>query len=306
MSFDGIPNFRAYSLTDIHEFDSCVFRFLVRHHLEKKKEIDDSNPAMALGTLLDESIKRFHLTNGYDLGEGYILNAVMGAFGHIQDSVNTKKEKSFYFKHIEFMTPELIEKAVEVFKSYHRGLGGKIKKSLCQVDFCSYTLVHPTGPVKLWGLPDTFEIGEDGVIEVVDYKYHENPVKGAARLDMDMMPKIYVLLTAKFLLSRGFERARFVVRLWSDPANDSFQEEYDLLHLDNTISAILKKLDPILQNTNISFCERQYCRACKSEKRLEYLSAIQEEFQMQILEDLIKTPDSQMTSGQLITQDIDT
>src|SRR5258708_30098898 len=62
---DGIPKINCYSLTDLHDFEQCPFRFYVRHHLDRKYEIDESSAVIALGNLLDQSIKRFHKENSY-------------------------------------------------------------------------------------------------------------------------------------------------------------------------------------------------------------------------------------------------
>ena len=55
----------GYSLTDFHDFEECKFRFFVRHHLGKKYEIAKGSRQMALGVLLDRSIKEIHKYKGY-------------------------------------------------------------------------------------------------------------------------------------------------------------------------------------------------------------------------------------------------
>src|SRR5216684_1684017 len=62
---DGIPKIKCYSLTDFHDFESCPFRFFVMHHLDRKYDIDESSAVIALGNILDQSIKRFHKENCY-------------------------------------------------------------------------------------------------------------------------------------------------------------------------------------------------------------------------------------------------
>lgn len=299
---DGIPKIRSFSLTDIHDYDSCVFRFLVRHHLEKKQEIDDSNSKMALGTILDESIKLYHLSTDTNDPQ-YLSFLVRGAVRHIRESVASKGVKSFYFKHAQFINEELISQATDLFKSYYLALDGKIKKSLGKVGFCEYIMDSPTGKIKLWGGPDTFEMGDDGVPEVVDYKYHEDPEKGASRLDMNLMPKIYMLLTSKFLKERGFKKARFIVRQWTNPQNDGLFEDFDLETIDQIGDLIRQRIEGILANKSLQFCERSWCRACQSKKRGEYIQELTERKFILISQDHVMTSKSDML--QFETDDYD-
>src|SRR5487761_1220583 len=99
---ENIPKIRCFSLTDIHEFDYCPFRFFVKHHLDKKYEIDESNPKVALGVLLDEAIKRFHDSKSYGMGEEYLTNLVMASYNHIRDEGTRKGPKSFNGVHLPF------------------------------------------------------------------------------------------------------------------------------------------------------------------------------------------------------------
>ncbi len=299
---DGISKIRSFSLTDIHDYDSCVFRFLVRHHLEKKQEIDDSNSKMALGTILDESIKLYHLSTVTTDPE-YLSFLVRGAVRHIRESVSAKGDKSFYFKHAQFISEELIDQAIAIFKNYFAALDGKIKKSLGRVGFCEYIMDSPTGKIKLWGGPDTFEMGDDGMPEVVDYKYHEDPDKGAARLDMNLMPKIYMLLTSKFLKEKGFKRARFIVRQWTNPQNDGLFEEFDLETIDEIGDLIRQRIEGILANKTVQFCEKSWCRACQSAKRKEYIQQLSEKKLASISQDDVMTREASML--QFETDDYD-
>lgn len=288
---DGISKLRSYSLTDIHDYEQCVFRFLVRHHLEHKQEIDDSSPKMALGTILDEAIKLYHLSTVIDDPQ-YLAYVVRGAVRHIKENVIAKGEKSFYYKHNEFISEPLIQQAIEIFRNYYLKLDGKIKKSIARVGFCEYIFEASDGKIKLWGGPDTYELGDDGIPEIVDYKYHEDPEKGAARLDMDLMPKIYTLLSAKQLKDLGYKKARFIVRQWTNPGYNKLAEEFDLDNLDSVIEHIRSKIDPILTNKAVSFCERSYCRACKSNKREAYLQELKEKNMVEVLE----SPTDSLTS----------
>lgn len=287
---DGIPRTHCFSLTDIHDFERCVFRFLVRHHLERKSEIDDSSAKMALGTLLDESIKLFHLQTSSLDDPDSISYIVKGAYRHIKQSVEEKGDKSFYAKHIQFMNDAMVDQATAIFKDYYTKLDGKIKKSLGKVPFCEYIIERNGKRIKLWGGPDTFEMGEDGIPEVVDYKYHEDPTEGASRLDMDLMPKMYMLLCRKTLQDKGYSKARFVVRQWTDPSNTSLVEEFDFASLDAIADLIGQKIEPILQNRDVSFCEKGWCRACKSEKRQEYLKELEEKKFITLNQDLLFAP----------------
>ena len=286
---DGIPRTHCFSLTDIHDFDQCVFRFLVRHDLERKFEIDDSSPKMALGTILDETIKLYHLSTATNDPE-YLSFIVRGAVRHIKTSIAEKGEKSFYFKHGEFINEALIEQAIDIFKNYYAGLNGKIKKSLGKVGFCEYIIESPRAKFKLWGGPDTFEMGDDGVPEVVDYKYHEDPQKGAERLDMDLTPNLYTLLSSEQLKKMGYNRARFIIRQWTDPSNTTLFTDFDLDDLGEVVKQIKQKIEIILNNKSVSFCERSFCRACKSEKRQEYLRELEEKKMVLLSTDVLFAP----------------
>lgn len=272
---DGIPLTQSFSLTDIHDFNQCVFRFLVRHQLDRKREIDDSSPKMCIGTILDEAIKLYQISAKNALEVEYIGFLVKAAVRHIRESVEKKGEKSFYFKHSQYLSEPLIGQAIEIFKNYYLRLDGKIKKSISPVGFCEYILENRGKKIKLWGGPDTYEEGEDGIPEVADYKYHEDPKKGVTRIDMDLMPKMYIVLSAKDLTKRGYKKARFVIRQWNNPTDNSLKEEFDLNSLDPIISYLQAKIDPILENKKISFCERSFCLACQSEKRNEYLKELE-------------------------------
>lgn len=286
---DGISRTHSFSLTDLHDFDQCVFRFLVRHHLERKFEIDDSSPKMALGTVLDEAIKLYHLSTPTDDPE-YLGYIVRGAVRHIKTSIAEKGEKSFHYKHGEFINEELTQHAIQIFKDYFVGVGGKIKKSLGKVGFCEYIIESPKSKYKLWGGPDTFELGDDGIPEVVDYKYHEDPQKGAERLDMDLMPKLYTLLSAEQLKKMGYSKARFIIRQWTDPANQSLYVDFDLDGLGGVVDQIRQRIEIILDNKSVSFCERSFCRACTSEKRPEYLKELEEKKMILLSQDALFAP----------------
>ena len=167
---------------------------------------------------------------------------------------------------------------------------GKIKKSLGKVGFCEYIIESPRAKFKLWGGPDTFEMGDDGVPEVVDYKYHEDPQKGAERLDMDLTPKLYTLLSSEQLKKMGYNRARFIIRQWTDPSNTTLFTDFDLDDLGEVVKQIKQKIEIILNNKSVSFCERSFCRACKSEKRQEYLRELEEKKMVLLSTDVLFAP----------------
>ena len=130
-------------------------------------------------------------------------------------------------------------------------------------------------PLKLWGGPDAIEMGEDNIPEIVDYKYFGDVEKGKANLDMDLMPKVYTLLCAKDLKQAGFDKARFRVGLWQEPDDESMYEEFDLEQAINLEDYFKDKIQRILRTSELSFCERDWCKVCKSEKRQEWITELQ-------------------------------
>lgn len=268
---DGILKINCYSLTDFHDFESCSFKFFVKHHLDKKYEIEEGNEAIALGTLLDLSIKLFHKTRAYGVEVDYLKNIVQAALREVREQVERKPGPSFYSAMMPFLTPELVDKAISIFQNYYKKLGGKIKRSIMDVGFCEWIISTDNAKYKIWGGPDTIEMGDDDIPEIVDYKSRENIEKGKMYMDMDLMPKVYTLLCSKKLLDKGFDKARFVVRFWQDPEENSFQEEFDLSEVIKYEDLLKQKIERILSIAEFKFCNRSFCSACNSDKKDEYL-----------------------------------
>lgn len=268
---DGIPRERSFSLTDFNTFEQCSFRFFVFHHLQRKYELSDSSPGVALGTLLDESIKLFHESRAYGCDESYIGNIVKGALNKIKDKVAKAGINSFHGKHLEYLKDDLVEKAIRIFQSYYLALNKRIKPSIGKVNFGEVILEGEDGKIKLWGAPDAYELGDDGVVEVVDYKSREDIENVGNNLDMELMPKIYILLSARELRERGYDKARFVVRLWQDPLNDSYYEEFSLLDAESFGEFFKTKAEKILSTKELSFCEKDWCVVCQSPLRDDFL-----------------------------------
>lgn len=273
MSFgDGIAKINSYSLTDFHDFESCSFRFFVRHHLDKKYEIEEGSKSLALGSLLDQSIKKFHKSKAYGQSLDYLANLVRAAINSMKEDDARKPKPSFYTNTIPFLTEELFEKAVQIFKNFYSIRQLKINQSIAEVGFCEVLLDINGIKFKLWGGPDTLELGDDGIPEIIDYKSRENLEN--VQFDMDLMPKIYTLLCSKNLLKRGYKKARFKVRIWQDPLKESFYEEFDLENLSGIEFLFKQKIEKILATKQINFCEGIFCKACKSPKRDEYLGKL--------------------------------
>lgn len=273
---DGISKTNSYSLTDFHDFDYCPFRFFVYHHLGKKYELSDSNPSLALGSLLDESIKLFHKSKAYGCEADYLGNIVEAALNFIKEKVSKGGENSFHGKHIPYLSEQTVKEAIKIFQDYYTVRDKKINRSLGEVGFCEWIIKTEDGNVfKLWGGPDALEEGDDGIPEVVDYKSRADLKKGKEGLDMDLMPKIYTLLVSKKLLDKGYSKTRFRVRIWQDPLDETFFEEFDLMTIENVQVLFKQKIDRILATQDLRFCEKDFCRACTSEKRNEFLLELQ-------------------------------
>lgn len=268
---DGIPKINCYSLTDFHTFEFCPFKFFVTHHLDKKYELEEGSEQMALGSLLDQSIKLFHESKAYGCEADYLENLVHAASGRMKEKISGQKTPSFYSSIEQYLTEDLCQKATEIFKNYYYGKDKKIKTSIGNVGFCEWIISTDDGrKFKLWGGPDAYEMGDDGIPEVVDYKSRENIEKGKDNMDMELMPKIYTLLASKFLINKGFKKARFVVRFWQDPKEDGFYEEFNLSAINGEEFLFRQKIERILSTTEITFCDKDFCKACKSEKRSEF------------------------------------
>ena len=280
MAFDDTPKTNCFSLGDFHDFDRCVFSFFVKHHLEKKYELAEGNPIQTIGTLLDLAMKKLHKAKAYNEPADYLQNLIKAAELEIREDTGKRGKNSFYGSQIEFLTPEVVDKAKEVFKNYCTKKQGNFKKMVITPitqkpkPFWEHSI--PTeDPIKLWGGPDAIEMGEDGVPEIVDYKYFTDLEKGKANLDMDLMPKVYTLLCAKDLKQAGFDKARFRVGLWQDPDDETMYEEFDLDAAINLEDFFKDKILRILRTSELSFCERDWCKVCKSEKRQEWITELQ-------------------------------
>lgn len=271
---DGIPPINCYSLTDLHDFDECPFRFYVRHHLGRKYDIDESAPPIALGHVLDKSMKKFHDSKAYGCEVDYIPNLVRAAVSEIKEEVSKKGPKSFYASSLPFMTEDIIEQAIKIFQDYYIGVDKKVAPQIDRVGFCEFTFPISGDKFKLWGGPDALEMGDDGVPEIVDYKSRQDIEKGKKYMDMDLMPKIYTLLCKDKLLGKGYKKARFVVRFWQDPKEKGFYEEFDLTSMNASEFLVQQKIQRILNVTDFKPCGRAFCNACKSPKRDEFLEEL--------------------------------
>lgn len=280
MAFDDTPKTHCFSLGDFHEYDRCVFSFFVKHHLQKKYELSEGNANQAIGSLLDLAMKKVHKAKAYNQPADYLQNIIKNAEAEMREDVKSRGKKSFYGSQIEFLTPEVIEKAKEIFKDYCLKKQGNFKKLVVTPitsklkPFWERSITSED-PLKLWGGPDAIEMGEDHIPEIVDYKYFEDIEKGKARLDMDLMPKVYTLLCAKDLKQAGFKKARFRVGLWQEPDNESLYEEFDLSQ-DTSLEDFFKdKILRILRTQELSFCEKDWCKACKSPERETWIKELQ-------------------------------
>src|SRR3989344_443953 len=200
---DGIPKINCYSLTDFHDFDDCPFRFFVRHHLDKKYDIDDSSPQNALGTVLDLSIKKFHKFKFYNCDLSDLEGLVRSVVKDMKEEVlkaELRGKNHFYSATLPFVNEDLILEAIKVFQDFYIAVDKKIRPAIDEVGFCEWVITKGGDNFKLWGGPDTLEEGDDGVPEIVDYKSRQNIEKGKNYMDMDLMPKIYTLFLNKKLI----------------------------------------------------------------------------------------------------------
>lgn len=276
MAFDDIPRIHSFSLGDFHDYDKCTFSFLVRHHLQKKYELEEGSEKMAIGTILDLVIKKIHSSKAYDQPLDYITDNIFAAsISEIRETVAKRGKKSFYGATIEFLTPAVIEQAKNAFKYYYIQRENKINKGLFYKDFWE-CILEDLEQKKIWGGPDALELGDDGTPEIVDYKYLEN----SSFLDMDIMPKLYVLLCGEELLNRGYKKVRFRVRLWKEPLNEAMYEEFDLGILANLKDYFRFKINQILSISEISFCDKDYCRVCKSDQRQVWVEELRQKFDL--------------------------
>lgn len=282
MALDTIPRTHSFSLGDLHDFDRCVFAFFVRHHLGKKYELAEGNANQAIGSLLDLAIKKFHQIKAYSQPPEYLVNLIKAGEVQMKEDVLKRGINSFYGSQVEFLTPEVVAKAQEVFKGYTQKMAGKYKKMVVTPitkrakPFWERVIVSEK-TLKLWGGPDAIEMGEDGIPEIVDYKYFEDIDKGREYLDMDLMPKVYTLLCAEDLLGSGFSKARFKVKFWQDPSNESFYEEFDLKEAGNLENFLKDKIERILRTSELTFCQKDYCQICHHQDREKWVKELQDQ-----------------------------
>lgn len=261
---DGIQRKFSFSLTDFHEFESCAFRFFVKHDLGKKYELEEGNFNVALGCLLDQAVKLFHSSRAYGQPPEYVKNLVKASCSKMIDKIESTSGPSFYSSIKEFLNEDLCKKASEIFENYYKERGCKINRSIAQVGFCEWVIDEK---FKLWGGPDALEEGDDGIPEIVDYKSRENVEKGKDNMDMDLMPKIYTLLCSKKLKRMGHKKARFRVRFWQDPKEERFYEEFDLEDVQKYEILFKNMIEKILNTTQITLCEKGFCKACFSPEK---------------------------------------
>ena len=278
MAFDDIPRTHSFSLGDFHDFDFCVFRFFVNHHLGKKYELAEGSANQTVGSLLDLAIKKFHHSNSYGQPVEYLPNLIKAAEAQMREKVQKSPSPySFFSAQIPFLTPEVMERANEIFKTYYQKIGGKFQKSLSNKTFWDY-IIQGEKPLKLWGGPDTLEQGVDGIPEVIDYKYHEDSEAGKRRMDMDLMPKLYILLVSPDLTRLGFEKAIFKLKFWQDSKDESFYEEFKLSNMPNFEDFFKDKIERILRTDELSFCEQPFCKPCKSDQRESWVKQLRIQF----------------------------
>lgn len=277
---DNIPRTHCFSLGDFHDFDRCVFKFFINHHLGKKYELAEGSQNQVIGTLLDLAIKKLHQTKAYNQPAGYLQYFLKAAELEMREDVIKRGKLSFYGAQIPFLTSETVSLAQSVFLSYHQGLKGQIKQMVQtptskKVKPFWEVVLNGQSPLKLWGAPDAIEMGEDGVPEVVDYKYFEDKERGEGNLDMDLMPKLYILFCASELQALGFTKARFVVRLWQDPGNNTYYEEFDLNSTLSLTAFFQDKAERILRTQELSFCGKEYCKVCKHPEKEGWIKQIE-------------------------------
>src|SRR3989344_8411229 len=180
MSYDYIPTIRGFSRSDFHDFDTCVFKFLVKHDLGKKYEIGKGSPQMALGVLLDKTIKVIHSfgEKSYRATPQRLVGAVrFSAKKIIEEEKQSPKHPNFNTATVEFLTEEVLTAAENIFVNYLKEIKA-LNNSLGGVPFLQKTVKIDGERYKLWGGPDTLEMGEDGIPEIIDYKSRQDITKG--------------------------------------------------------------------------------------------------------------------------------
>lgn len=270
-----VPPLNGYSLTDFHDFDDCKFRFFVRHHLGKKYDIAKGSKQMALGVLLDRSIKEIHKYKGYKHPVDRLVNSIKYSHDLIKKEEQTSpKHPNFNTAVVQFFDDDIVTMAEQVFRNYHAQIQGNFQQSLFHVDFCKWFLDVDNETFVLWGGPDTVEMGKDGIPEVIDYKSRMDVGKGKKYMDMELMPKMYILLVAKELQKLGFQKARFKVVFWQDPLDESFSEVFDLNQLSDHEDIFRQRIKNIVKTSDYEYCAGQYCDACNYEERKAFIEEL--------------------------------
>lgn len=275
MARDFIPKSRGYSLSDFHDYDTCVFKFLVKHNLDKKYEIGKGSPQMALGVLLDKTIKNIHKRPAYDYPLKRLLKGVRFSVEEIKHEEQSKPRPNFNTATVEFLTEDVILTAEQILKNYYEQIQGKFKQKIADIGFYQKIVEIEGEKYKLWGGPDTLEMAENGLPEIIDYKSRQDVAKGKQNMDMDLMPKLYTLLLAEDLLKKGYKKARFKVVFWQDPKDESFAVDFDLENLSAVEELFKEKIRKILGSKEITFCMLPFCEACNSEKNEEYIAQLE-------------------------------
>lgn len=274
-AFAKVPRYRCFALSDFHQFERCPFAFFVKHHLGKKYELEEGSPNKALGCILDLTIKRIHSAKAYNLPIDSLIYIVKAAEREMRENVASNGALSYYGPQAVYLDNDLILKAQRVLKDYYLAIEGKFQRSISSKTFWDCLMDGTDGQlVKLWGGPDALEMGWDGIPEIVDYKYFEDNEQGKDSLDMDLMPRLYSLLCAPELKKQGFQRARFRIRLWQDPNDQSLYEEFDLDALEDLKPFFSDKIDKILSVVEMGFCDKDYCKVCKGKSRDQWMAEV--------------------------------
>lgn len=279
MAREYIPAIRGYSLSDFHDYDQCIFKFLVKHDLGKKYEISRGSPQMALGVLLDRAIKEIHRNRNkgsYSAPVDRLVNSVKYAQELIiKEEKTANKHPNFSTAVVEFFTEDVINTAEDILKKYLTDTKGSFRKAIADIEFCKKIIEIDKEKYVLWGGPDTLEMGSDGLPEIIDYKSRQDIAKGKQNMDMDLMPKLYTLLLQEELLQKGFKKARFKVVFWQDPKDESFSEVFELEDLSKIEEIFKEKISKITANKEISFCMLPFCEACNNERADEYVEMLE-------------------------------
>jgi len=273
--YGEVDKIYCFAVSDFQTYEFCPFQFFVNHHLDKKYELADGNFNQTVGNLLDGAIKKYHRSGGQkDLS--YIEAVLRAQYREYLEYLEQNSGPSFNAAMRPYLTEEALSAAIETFRNYYLALDGRIHPSIGEAKFAKVPIITSDGCYTLWGAADAYELGDDGMPEIVDYKYREDVEKGKKFMDMDNMPKIYTLLAADYLRSLGYKRARFIVRIWQDPRDTSLYEEFDLQLVDNFKDFFKQKIDKILGTTEVVFCEYPNCKACSHPQRNDFLKELED------------------------------